>query len=142
MTNFFFASTKIFSRFHRFDQFFSWKSYQKKNQNIWRDIFIFFCDIWVFFLKFKKCLVISQKKTQISKKKTKISLWSQRFLLLYGIKRGYHMVLFCLFFGWYRIVYQDLNFNIFDIKQIIYKKLIVNSKIKQNIGLLRRKPML
>ena len=87
MTNFFFASTKIVGRFHRFGQFFGRNSSQKKTQSMWKDIFLFFSDSWDFFWNSRK---MPTKKNQISQKNKKISLPPQRFLLVYGIKRGYH----------------------------------------------------
>ena len=86
MTKFFLTSNTIYGRFHRFGQFFAPNSSQKKNQSIWKDIFLFFSDIWVFFLLSAKR---PQKKPRYHKKK-KISLSPQRFSLLYGIKRGYY----------------------------------------------------
>ena len=72
MTNFFFASTTIYGRFHRFGQFFGPNSSQKKTQSMWKDIF--FSDSLDFFRKKPN---LPTKKIRYQKKN--ISLSPQRF---------------------------------------------------------------
>ena len=69
-TNFFFASTKIFGRFHRFGKFFGPNSPPKKTQSMWKDIFLFFSDSLDFlWISYK----MPTKKPDITKKQKNIT---------------------------------------------------------------------
>ena len=63
---------------------------------MWKDIFLFFSDSLDFLWNKPN---LPTKKNQISQKNKKISLPPQRFLLLYGIKRGYHALTRLFLFG-------------------------------------------